>query len=123
MIWVSDFISNMNDAYSAADIIISRAGGTISELAIIGKPTILMPSPNVADDHQTSNVIDLVNKHAAVLVKDEDAVKTLGDEILRIFTDSQLYDELSKNIKSIAKPNATEDIANDIIKSLNLTNL
>lgn len=108
---VLDFIKDMDKAYAAADIIVSRAGGTISELAIVGKPTILLPSPNVAEDHQTKNVQALVEKNATVLIKDQDAKANLVKEIISLCFDEMRKEQLSNNIKGMAKPNAAKDIA------------
>lgn len=116
---INQFIREMNMAYSAADIIISRAGAlSISELCIIGKPTILIPSPNVSEDHQTKNAMALVNKNAAVLVKDSEAKEKLGTTVLELTKDETKLNELSKNIKTLAKTNAANDIVGEIIKQL-----
>jgi UDP-N-acetylglucosamine--N-acetylmuramyl-(pentapeptide) pyrophosphoryl-undecaprenol N-acetylglucosamine transferase len=115
---VMDFVMNMNDAYNAADIIVSRAGGTISELAIIGKPTILLPSVNVAEDHQTKNVMALVDKNATVLIKDIDAKSDLVDTIISLLNDENRMSVLRKNIEQFAKPNASKEIAEEIIKEM-----
>jgi UDP-N-acetylglucosamine--N-acetylmuramyl-(pentapeptide) pyrophosphoryl-undecaprenol N-acetylglucosamine transferase len=112
---VMDFISNMDMAYAAADIIVSRAGGTISELAVVGKPTILLPSPNVAEDHQTKNVEALVQSHATILVKDAHAKSELVDTIVNLMVDEKQKCTLSENIKRMAKPNAAMDIARLVI--------
>jgi UDP-N-acetylglucosamine--N-acetylmuramyl-(pentapeptide) pyrophosphoryl-undecaprenol N-acetylglucosamine transferase len=107
------FIERMDLAYAAADVIVSRAGATsISELSIIGKPTILVPSPNVSEDHQTKNAMVLVNNAAAVLVKDAVAKETLFQHIVDLLNSSETMDQLSKNIKKMGMPNATEEIVN-----------
>jgi UDP-N-acetylglucosamine--N-acetylmuramyl-(pentapeptide) pyrophosphoryl-undecaprenol N-acetylglucosamine transferase len=107
------FIERMDLAYAAADVIVSRAGATsISELSIIGKPTILIPSPNVSEDHQTKNAMVLVNNAAAVLVKDAVAKETLFQQIVDLLNSSETMDYLSKNIKKMGMPNATEEIVN-----------
>ena len=108
---VMDFVADMDMAYAAADIIVSRAGGTISELAIVGKPTILLPSPNVAEDHQTKNVEALVHHHATILIKDEMSKLKLVDTIIDLSKDEERRKVLSINIKKMAKPNAANDIA------------
>ncbi len=109
------FIDRMDLAYAAADVVISRAGAiSVSELCLIGKPVILVPSPNVAEDHQTKNAMALVNKDAAVLVKDIDARGVLVTEVLALLNDSSRCNELSTNIQSLARPNATSDIVNTI---------
>lgn len=118
---VVTFIDKMEYAYTAADIIISRAGaGTISELALVGKPTIMLPSPNVAEDHQTKNVLSLVEKNATIMVKDTEADQKLGHQALDLINNTELKASLSKNIAKLAKPNATQDIANEVFKLLNI---
>jgi UDP-N-acetylglucosamine--N-acetylmuramyl-(pentapeptide) pyrophosphoryl-undecaprenol N-acetylglucosamine transferase len=113
---VMDFIPNMDIAYSAADIVVSRAGGTISELAILAKPSILLPSPNVAEDHQTKNVMALVEKDAAILVKDTEAKNKLVDTIIDLLNNMSKQKSLSENILKLARPNAANDIAQQILK-------
>mgnify|MGYP000518916966 FL=1 len=117
---VKAFIDRMDFAYALGDIIISRAGGTISELAIIGKPTILVPSPNVAEDHQTKNVMALVDKNASVLVKDKDAIETLAEEALALLNNEEKKKQLGENIKQLAKPNAANEIAEIILKEMKI---
>jgi UDP-N-acetylglucosamine--N-acetylmuramyl-(pentapeptide) pyrophosphoryl-undecaprenol N-acetylglucosamine transferase len=113
---VFDFIYKMNYAYSAADIIISRAGaGTISELCIVGKPAVLIPSPNVAEDHQTKNAMALVNKDAAIMIKDGDAKSRLAATVIELINNKPLIDRLSRNISALAMPDAAEEIANRIL--------
>jgi UDP-N-acetylglucosamine--N-acetylmuramyl-(pentapeptide) pyrophosphoryl-undecaprenol N-acetylglucosamine transferase len=110
------FIQNMKDAYALADIIISRAGaGSISELSLIGKPVILVPSPYVAEDHQTKNAQALADENAAVLIKETDLDKDLFDKINELFTNDLLQKEISQNIKQMAMPKATENIVKDIL--------
>jgi len=113
---ITDFITRMDCAYQIADVIISRAGGTIAELAIIGKPAILLPSPNVTEDHQTKNVMALVSKEAAILVKDSEADEQLIPTILNLLNNEEHKESLSKNFKQLAKPNAAEDIAKIVTK-------
>lgn len=113
---VLDFIKRMDCAYSAADIIISRAGGTIAELCIIGKPAILLPSANVTEDHQTKNVLALSDKDAAILVKDTDANESLVNVALELLKDDTKKQSLSKNIKALAKPESAENIAIEVLK-------
>jgi UDP-N-acetylglucosamine--N-acetylmuramyl-(pentapeptide) pyrophosphoryl-undecaprenol N-acetylglucosamine transferase len=114
---VHDFINRMDCAYSAADIIISRAGaGTISELCLVGKPVILVPSPNVAEDHQTKNALALTYKNAAVMVRDEKAVKLLVDEAIKLVSDEKERETLSENIKKMADRDADVRIANEVLK-------
>lgn len=113
---VYDFLGRMDLAYSAADMVISRAGaGTISELCLVEKPCILVPSPNVSEDHQTKNAMALVNKNAAVMVKDSNAEQELVLTALKLINDTQRLTELSVNCKALAKPNAADDIAEQII--------
>ena len=114
---VTGFINRMDLAYAAADIIISRAGaGTISELALVGKPIILVPSPNVAEDHQTHNAMALVNRDAALLVRDADAEKELITTALALVNDSAKRSRLSENIRRLAIKNADEVIAREVLK-------
>ena len=108
------FISRMDAAYCAADVIISRAGAlSVSELCLIGKPVILVPSPNVSEDHQTKNAMSLVNFEAAIMVKDIDCRTQLLERARNLLRDEVLSLKLSKNILSLAKPNATSDIVNE----------
>lgn len=114
---ITAFIDRMDMAYAMTDIVIGRAGAlTISELCLIGKPAILIPSPNVSEDHQTHNAMALVNKFAAVLVRDADAKTRMIPEVLRILEDQELQQNLSTNIKKLAKPNAAKDIAEEVLK-------
>lgn len=106
------FIADMGTAYRAADLVVSRAGaGTISELQLLGKPAILIPSPNVSEDHQRHNAEALVNKGAAVMILDADAEKKLPDAIQRLFANPTLRDDLGKNILKMARANSDEHIA------------
>ena len=114
---VHGFINRMDYAYAAADIIVSRAGaGTISELCLVGKPVILVPSPNVAEDHQTRNAMALSEREAAVLITDVQAIKTLVDEAIKLICDKTKRDLLSKNILKMADRNADVRIAEEILK-------
>ena len=114
---VTGFINRMGMAYSGADVIISRAGaGTISELALVGKPVILVPSPNVAEDHQTHNAMALVNREAAILVKDAEAEKELITTALALVKDTAKRNALSENIRRMAIKNADEVIAREVLK-------
>ncbi len=111
------FIQNMNEAYSASDVIISRAGaGSISELAIIGKPVILVPSPYVAEDHQTKNAQALASENAAILIKENQLDDVLLKKLDKLNSDEKMYNLYSNNIKKFAKPDATENIVKDILK-------
>ena len=110
------FIYNMDLAYSAADIIISRAGAsTISELCLIGKPTLLIPSPNVAEDHQLKNAKSIEEKDACICIEEKDLDLIFKSKIDLILNDNNLRDDLSNNMSKIAMPNATFDIV-DLIK-------
>jgi UDP-N-acetylglucosamine--N-acetylmuramyl-(pentapeptide) pyrophosphoryl-undecaprenol N-acetylglucosamine transferase len=110
-IHLHQFISRMDYAYQVADVIISRAGAiSVSELSIVGKPVILVPSPNVSDDHQTKNAMALTAKNAAILIKDDDARDDLVDEVLKLIKDKDRCDQLSKEIKKLEKPNAVSEI-------------
>lgn len=114
---VQDFLKEMDLAYAAADIVISRSGAlSVSELCITKKPCILVPSPNVAEDHQTKNAMALVEKDAALIVADKEAKEKLVDEALRLMYDGQRCSRLSQNISTLARPNATEDIVSEIEK-------
>jgi len=113
-----EFISRMDFAFLLADIVVSRAGaGTISELCLVGKPSILVPSPNVAEDHQTHNAMSLVNKDAAILVKDSESVNDLVDKALELVMNKRRCEILSQNIRKLATPDATKDIV-DVIAAL-----
>ena len=108
------FISRMDAAYCAADVIISRAGAlSVSELCLMGKPVILVPSPNVSEDHQTKNAMSLVRSDAALIVRDVDCDKDLIQKAESLLLDKELSGKLSINIKAMAKPNATSDIVNE----------
>lgn len=114
---VMDFISDMGAAYKAADLVISRAGASsISEFCLIGKPVILVPSPNVAEDHQTKNAMALVNKDAAIYVKDSEAPSLLIDKAINIVSDEQKLTSLSENIKKLGLKNSADVIADEVIK-------
>ena len=109
-----EFISTMDLAYAAADIIISRAGASsISELCIVGKPVIFIPSPNVAEDHQTKNAMAVKTKNAAILIK-ENELSNFKKQFESLLQSQEKQDELGKNIKLLALPNATEHIANEV---------
>ena len=111
------FLDRMDYAYAAADIVIARAGaGTISELSVVGKPVLLVPSPNVADDHQTKNALALVDKKAAVMVTDLSARTNLMDELIKLLENDATAYELGENIKKMALPNADEVIAREVLK-------
>lgn len=113
---VHDFLSDMPDQYANADLVISRAGASsISELCLLGKPAILVPSPNVAEDHQTHNAMALVNKNAAVLVKDCEAAEKLIPAALELIHDDQRLEALHTNILRLAQPDSAKRIAEEVI--------
>jgi len=113
------FIDRMDYAYALADVLITRAGaGTISELALLGKPAILVPSPNVAEDHQTKNVMALVDKKASILVKDKNAIEQLVEVAIELLNNEEKKKRLGENIKKLAKPNAAEQIAKSILNEI-----
>ena len=107
----SAFIDDMAMAYRAADLVVSRAGaGTISELELVGAPVILIPSPNVAEDHQRKNALALVDKGAAVMIEDAEATAKLGAELERLLADADTRRSMSQSIKAMSRPNAASDI-------------
>lgn len=113
---VTDFVTNMADALSAADLVVSRAGaGSISEFALLGKAVILVPSPNVSEDHQTKNAMALVDKGAAIYVADTKAKDELVAKAIATVKDSALLASLEENIEKMGKPNAAEDIAEEVM--------
>lgn len=115
-IHLTKFIDRMDLAYAIADIVISRAGATsISELCLVGKPTILVPSPNVAEDHQTKNAMALVEKDAAILVRDADASEKMILTAQSVLSNDEQSAELSENIKKLGKKNAAEVIAREVL--------
>jgi UDP-N-acetylglucosamine--N-acetylmuramyl-(pentapeptide) pyrophosphoryl-undecaprenol N-acetylglucosamine transferase len=112
-----DFISDMNSAYAAADVVISRAGAlAISEISIAGKPVILVPSPVVAEDHQTKNAMTLVLEDAALMVEDKLAGRMLIQQAIDLIQDEARCEKLSQQIRKMARPLATQDIVNEIEK-------
>ena len=114
---VTDFISDMAAAYKAADLVVSRAGASsISEFCLIGKPVVLVPSPNVAEDHQTKNAMALVNKDAAILVKDADAAENLLPLAVNTVNDEARLMSLSENILKLALPDSAVIIAKEVIR-------
>lgn len=114
---IYDFINQMDLAYAVGDVVISRAGAlAISELCIAGKPAILVPSPNVAEDHQSKNADALVRADAAVMIRDSEAMKDLVDEALKLLYDKDRADRLGDHISKLGKPNATEAIVDEIEK-------
>ena len=116
---VHAFLNNMDLAYAAADIIISRAGASsVSELCIVGKPVIFIPSPNVAEDHQTKNALSIVEKDAAILIKEEDLEADFESKFKQLIASKEKQEKLGKNIKELALVNATKQIADEVEKLL-----
>ena len=114
---IVDFLKEMDKAYAVADVVVSRAGAlSIAELEQTGKATILIPSPNVAEDHQMLNAKALAEKEAAILIKDQDAVEHLAERTMKLLDDKEQRDLLAKNIKSMARLDAAKTIANEVIK-------
>lgn len=114
---VTDFVSRMDYAYSIADLVISRAGASsISELCLLAKPVILVPSPNVAEDHQTKNALALSNKDAAVMIRDVDAVKDLVPKALELIRNDVELAQLAQNIIKLAQRNSADRIADEVYK-------
>ncbi len=115
-----DFITRMDLGYAIADVVISRAGAiAISELCLVRKPVILVPSPNVAEDHQTKNALALVNHHAALLVKDADAKEQLATTVLELLENEEKCHSLHRNIGGLGFTNSAEAIASviaDLVK-------
>ena len=116
-IWQGAFIERMDYAYEAADLVISRSGAcTVSELCLVGKPTLFVPSPNVAEDHQTKNAMALVEKGAAVMVRDSEAVECAVKEALELLADAQKLNSLRENIEKLAIADSAERIVAEIEK-------
>nr|MCR5180923.1 UDP-N-acetylglucosamine--N-acetylmuramyl-(pentapeptide) pyrophosphoryl-undecaprenol N-acetylglucosamine transferase [Bacteroidaceae bacterium] len=114
---VTDFINHMDEAYRAADLVISRAGASsISELCLLGKPSILVPSPNVAEDHQTHNAMALVDKEAALLVRDADAREQLMPLAIQTALDIPVLQKLGNNAKNMGLPDSARIIAEEVIR-------
>ena len=114
---VFDFIRHMDYAYAVADVIISRAGAiAVSELCTVGKPVILVPSPYVAEDHQTKNAMALLDNNAALMVRDSDTVSDLGEAAVGLLKDAERSRELSEQILKLAKVDAADVIAGEILK-------
>lgn len=115
---VKDFIKEMDQAYAASDIVISRAGAiAISEICVLGKPVVLIPSPNVTDDHQTKNALSLSEKEAAILIRDNESVDKLPEVISELIENSEYRNKLSENILKFARPDAAEKIAETILEN------
>lgn len=119
-VFVSDFIYEMDLAYAAADLVVSRAGAlSVSELCLAEKPSILVPLPTAAEDHQTQNAMSLVNVKAAWLVKDAEARDVLVDDVIKLADNKAEMQQLSQHIKTLAKPNAGKEIATEVLKIIN----
>lgn len=116
-IWQGAFIDRMDYAYAAADLVISRSGaGTVSELCLVAKPVLFVPSPNVAEDHQTANARALVKEGAAVMVTDAECRERAVPEALRLLEDEEALQAMSRNLERLARPEAAEDIVDEILK-------
>lgn len=116
-VFVNDFITKMEEAYAAADLVISRSGAmAIAELCIVKKPVVFVPYPHAAEDHQTANAKTLVNKHAAKMIKDADALQQLVPTVLELAGNEQLQQELKENIGKLAVRDADEKVAKGILK-------
>ena len=112
-----EFMKEMDLAYAVADVVISRAGAlSVSEICVAAKPTLFVPSPNVAEDHQTKNAKAMVDNQAAILVKDDVAREQLIDQALDLINDNEKQKGLSENIRTLAKPDAANDIVNEIVR-------
>jgi UDP-N-acetylglucosamine--N-acetylmuramyl-(pentapeptide) pyrophosphoryl-undecaprenol N-acetylglucosamine transferase len=115
-----DFISKMDHAYAVADAVVSRAGAiSVSELCLVHKATILIPSPNVTEDHQTKNAMALVNHNAAILIKDNEAKEKLGREIIKLMSDRSQIERLENNIAKLAFRNSADVIAEEVLRLAN----
>lgn len=116
---VTQFISDMASAYAAADLVVSRAGASsISELQNLGKPCLLVPSPNVAEDHQTKNALALVERDAAVMVTDAEAPEKLADTVLSLISDKERLNRMGENISEMALTNSDETIVDEVLAIL-----
>jgi UDP-N-acetylglucosamine--N-acetylmuramyl-(pentapeptide) pyrophosphoryl-undecaprenol N-acetylglucosamine transferase len=114
---VFDFVYKMDLAYTLADLVVSRAGAiSVSELCLVKKPCILIPSPNVAEDHQTRNAMALVNHNAAILIRDIDAREKLSEQVIELINNKEKLEKLSRNISNMGVENSAEAIANEIIR-------
>ena len=116
-VWQGAFIDRMDYAYAAADLVVSRSGaGTVSELCLVAKPVLFVPSPNVAEDHQTKNARALETKGAAVVVADAESRTKAMPRALELLADREALAAMSRNLEALARPNAAEDIVNEIVK-------
>jgi UDP-N-acetylglucosamine--N-acetylmuramyl-(pentapeptide) pyrophosphoryl-undecaprenol N-acetylglucosamine transferase len=119
LIWTGEFISKMEYAYAAADIVVSRSGSVLYELCVVRKPVIFVPFPHAAEDHQTVNAQNLVNKKAAIMIADKDAREKLVAEVIRLVNNKSEQEILRENIGKMAITDADDKIANEILKILN----
>lgn len=118
-VWVNDFITDMEKGYAAADIVVSRAGAMAkAELCVVQKPVLFVPFPFAAEDHQTVNAMNLVEKNAALMVKDSEAIHKVVPTVIALSKDAQRQNELKENIGKYAVVNADEYIAREILKSI-----
>jgi UDP-N-acetylglucosamine--N-acetylmuramyl-(pentapeptide) pyrophosphoryl-undecaprenol N-acetylglucosamine transferase len=118
-VWVNDFINRMEFAYAAGDLVISRSGAmAIAELSVTKKPVVFVPFPFAAEDHQTVNAQNLVNKNACIMVRDSEALERLVPAVIALSKNEQKQDDLRRNIRSIARANADMIIAEEILKSI-----
>lgn len=116
-VWVNDFITQMEHAYAAADVVISRAGAmAIAEICLVAKPAVVVPYPHAAEDHQTVNAMHLVNKNAAIMVKDSETKEKLVDTIIALMKDETKQNELKQNIKALSVADADVVVANKVIE-------
>lgn len=114
---VKAYIADMQYAYAAADVIVSRAGAlSVAELCLVGKPSVFIPSPNVAEDHQTKNAQAIVNHHAAMLIKESEADSTFASRFTELMQSDDTQKQFAENIKKLAKPKATETIVDVVVK-------
>jgi UDP-N-acetylglucosamine--N-acetylmuramyl-(pentapeptide) pyrophosphoryl-undecaprenol N-acetylglucosamine transferase len=118
-VWVNDFITQMEYAYAAADIVVARSGAmTVAELCVAKKPVLFVPYPFAAEDHQTVNAMQLVNKNAGLIVKDSEAGQKLVSMTIDLSKDTAKQEELKKNIAALAITNADMKIAEEVLKSM-----
>lgn len=116
-VWQGAFIDRMDYAYAAADLVVSRSGaGTVSELCLVAKPVLFVPSPNVAEDHQTKNARALEAKGAAVVVPDAECRTKAMPRAVELLADRETLAAMSRNLEALARPDAAEDIVNEIVK-------
>lgn len=115
---VFDFIYKMNYVYSACDLVVTRAGGVLFELFVVGKPAIVLPSPYVADDHQTPNAKALADKNAAIMITDAESIEKLVPTVIELFQDNERMKTMSQAMKSLSRPYASSEIAKEILNRI-----